>query len=86
MRNIEFTPRAWADYEYWESQDKKTLKKIKQLLRELQRHPESGTGHPEPLTANRSGEWSRKINQKDRVVYRFTDITVLIGQLRTHYE
>ena len=86
MRNIEFTPRAWADYEYWEAQDKRTLKKIKQLLKELQRHPENGSGHPEPLKENMSGEWSRKINQKDRLVYRFTDTTVLIGQLRTHYE
>ena len=86
MRKIEFSPTAWADYEYWETQDKKTLKKIKHLIKELQRHPETGEGHPEPLKGNLTGLWSRRVNQKDRLVYEIHEDKVSLVQLRTHYE
>ena len=86
MKKIEFSPKAWEDYEYWETQDKKTLRKIKQLIKELQRHPETGEGHPEPLKENLSGLWSRHINKKDRILYEIFDEKVSLIQLRTHYE
>jgi len=82
---IEFTLDAWEDYEYWEAQDKKTLKKIKKLIKELQRHPETGEGHPEMLKENLSGLWSRHINQQDRMLYEVHQERVTIIQLRTHY-
>lgn len=82
---IEFTPDAWDDYEYWEGQDKKTLKKIKKFIKELQRHPEAGEGHPEMLKGNLSGLWSRRINQQDRMLYEIYKESVTIIQLRTHY-
>ena len=88
MMTIEFTPTAWEDYEYWETQDKKTLKKIKRLIKDLQRHPETGEGHPEQLKENYSGFWSRKINEQDRLVYRIhaDRNSVTITQMRTHYK
>lgn len=82
---IEFTPDAWEDYEYWEGQDKKTLKKIKKLIKELQRHPETGEGQPERLRENLSGLWSRRVNQQDRLLYEIHAERVTIIQLRTHY-
>lgn len=85
MKKLEFTPDVWDDYEYWEVQDKKTLKKIKRLLKELQRHPEEGEGHPELLKGNLSGLWSRRINQQDRMLYEIHQKSVTLIQLRTHY-
>ena len=86
MNKIGFTPNAWEDYEYWESQDKKTLKKIKRLIKELQRNPETGEGHPEMLKENFSGIWSRHIDKQNRLLYEIQEDCVTIIQLRTHYE
>ena len=85
MNKIGFSPAAWEDYEYWETQDKKTLKKIKILIKELQRHPFEGTGKPEQLSGNLSGSWSRRIDKYNRMVYQASGDTVIIEQLRTHY-
>ena len=85
MNRIAFTPEAWEDYEYWERQDKKTLKKIKKLIKELQRHPFEGEGQPEPLTGNLSGCWSRRIDHANRLVYQVHGDYVSITQMRTHY-
>ena len=85
MRSIKFTPDAWEDYEYWEENDKKALKKIKKLIKELQRHPETGEGQPEQLKGNLAGLWSRRINQIDRLLYKIHEESVTIIQLRTHY-
>lgn len=60
--NFNFTPKAWADYLYWQINDKKTLKKINELLKDIARNPIDGTGKPEPLKENLSGYWSRRIN------------------------
>ena len=84
-QTIEFTPIAWEDYEYWEQQDKKTLKKIKKLIKELQRHPETGEGPPERLRGDLTGLWSRHINEKDRMLYRINAESVSLITLRTHY-
>ena len=60
---------AWQEYIDWQ-QDKKTLRKINRLVRDIQRNPYDGIGHPEPLSGNLSGWWSRHIDEKDRIVYK----------------
>lgn len=86
MSKLAFAEEAWADYLYWQTQDKKTLRKINALLKDIQRSPFEGEGKPEPLKADLSGLWSRRINEKDRLVYRFSDDTIFIYQCRGHYE
>ena len=61
--------RAWDDYLYWQKQDKKTLKRINILINDIKRNPFDGIGKPEPLKENLSGYWSRRIDDKNRVVY-----------------
>ena len=76
---------AWDDYLYWQTQDKKTLKRINSLLTDIDRQPFSGIGKPEPLTGNLSGYWSRKIDDCNRIVYRIKDNQIEIIQCGTHY-
>lgn len=76
---------AWEDYVYWQTQDKKTLKKINSLIKDIDRNGYEGIGKPEPLTGNWSGYWSRKIDEKNRLVYKIVDNTIRIAQCRTHY-
>ena len=85
MSNMIFTDDGWEDYLYWQTQDKKTLKKINRLLKDIQREPFSGEGKPEPLK-NKEGDWSRRINEKDRLVYRIEGGDVLIKQCKGHYD
>ena len=86
MSRITFSEDAWDEYLYWQAQDKKTLKKINELLREIQRTPFEGRGEPEGLRGNLSGKWSRRISQKDRLVYEVTDDTVIVVQCKGHYD
>ena len=60
---------AWEDYEYWQTQDKKTLKKINSLIKDIDRNGYSGIGKPEPLTGDWTGYWSRRIDDKNRLIY-----------------
>ncbi len=76
---------AWEDYTYWQNQDKKTLKRINQLLRDIDRNGYKGIGKPEPLKGNYSGWWSRRINETDRLVYRVKNGQIEIAQCRSHY-
>lgn len=77
---------AWEDYVYWQSQDKKTLKKINKLIEDIERNGEaSGTGKPEPLGGNLSGWWSRRIDDKNRIVYRIRNDRLEILQCGSHY-
>lgn len=76
---------AWEDYVYWQTQDKKTLKRINALLKDIDRNGYEGIGKSEPLTGNWSGYWSRRIDEKNRLVYRIVDETIRIAQCRTHY-
>ncbi len=85
MNNLTFAEDAWSEYLYWQSQDKKTLKKINALLKDIQRAPFDGLGNPEALKGNMAGKWSRRINEKDRLVYEITDGAVVIWQCRGHY-
>lgn len=80
-----FTDNAWADYCYWQTEDRKTLKKINQLLQDIERNGNSGIGKPEPLLGNLSGFWSRRIDETNRLVYRIDDGEIIILSCRYHY-
>ena len=85
MRKLLWHPSAWEDYLYWQTQDKKTLKRINVLIKDIQRNGYAGIGKPEALKGDLAGLWSRRINEKDRLVYRITDSSVEIAECRTHY-
>ena len=70
---------------YWQTQDKKTLKRINSLIKDIDRNGYEGIGKPESLTGNWSGYWSRRIDEKNRLVYKIVDGTIRIAQCRTHY-
>ena len=76
---------AWNDYLYWQSQDKKTLKRINQILKDIDRNGYEGIGKPEPLSGNLSGFWSRRIDNKNRIVYRILNHKIEIAQCGSHY-
>lgn len=76
---------AWEDYLYWQTQDKKTFKRINKLIQDIDRNIYEGIGKPEPLSGNLSGFWSRRIDEKNRIVYRVKDGNIEIAQCRTHY-
>lgn len=76
---------AWEDYLYWQEKDRKTLKRINNLIKDIQRQPFEGIGDPEPLKHNWSGYWSRRIDREHRLVYRVTDEAVIVVQCRYHY-
>ena len=78
--------RAWDDYLYWQSQDKKTLKRINQLIRDTERGPFSGIGKPVPLKGDLSGFWSRRIDEENRLVYRPNNGILEILSCKGHYE
>lgn len=82
---LTFQEEGWEDYLYWQSADRRQLKKINGLIRECMRTPFNGTGKPEPLKGEFSGWWSRRIDREHRLVYRATDDTLLIAQCRYHY-
>ena len=84
MRLI-FSENAWNDYLYWQNADKKILKRINTLIKEIQRTPFSGTGKPEQLKFGLSGYWSRRIDREHRIVYKVVEDDLLIAQLRNHY-
>jgi toxin YoeB len=86
MRNVTFTDECWSDYLYWQGQDKKTLKRINELIKSAQRSPFEGIGKPEPLKENLSGFWSRRIDDRNRLVYQADDNELLIISCRYHYE
>ncbi|MEO8838122.1 MAG: Txe/YoeB family addiction module toxin [Herbaspirillum sp.] len=85
MRNVTFTPDAWETYVYWQGQDRKTLKRINELIKATQRTPFDGLGKPEALCENLSGFWSRRINEEHRLVYEASDAEISIISCRFHY-
>ena len=76
---------AWKDYLYWQIQDKKTLKRINLLLKDIDRNGFTGIGKPEALTGNFAGYWSRRIDDKNRIVYKIEKNQVVIVQCGSHY-
>jgi toxin YoeB len=83
--NISFSKDAWAEYRYWQTQDKKFLKKLNALIDEVTRTPFEGTGKPELLKHELAGWWSRRISDEHRLVYRIKDGALEIAQCRFHY-
>lgn len=86
MSKFLFTEDAWEDYLYWQTQDEKILKRINQLLQDIERNGYNGIGKPEPLRGDLSGFWSRRIDDEHRIVYRVTEDRVEIIQCRGHYD
>lgn len=84
MRKI-WDDSAWADYLYWQTQDKKTLKRINELIKDIERNGNIGIGKPEPLKGNLSGLWSRRIDEYNRLVYRIREDMLEIASCRDHY-
>ena len=83
---ITFSKNAWDDYISWQNEDKKILKRINNLIKEIQRTPYEGTGRPEPLKYDLSGFWSRRIDHEHRLVYQYMENEVLIYSCRYHYD
>lgn len=83
---IVFSKNAWEDYQYWQLQDKKVLKKINELIKEIQRSPFSGIGKPEPLKHELSGYWSRRIDHEHRIVYKIKPDELNILSYRFHFD
>jgi len=77
---------AWGDYLHWQTHDKKLLKRINSLLKDIQRHPHTGIGAPEPLRHQWSGYWSRRISKEHRLVHKIAENAIWIAQCRYHYE
>ncbi len=86
VETLAWTSAAWADYLYWQTQDKKTLKRINKLIIDTQRSPFDGIGKPEPLKENLAGLWSRRIDDTHRLVYAIDDNRLTIISCRYHYE
>lgn len=86
MLDLLFLPEGWEDYLYWQTQDKKTLRRINALIKDIQRNPFEGLGKPEPLKGNYQGWWSRRIDEVNRIVYKVEAGQVVVAQCRTHYK
>ena len=84
-RLLSWTDEAWSDYIYWQSQDKKTLKRINKLIIDVKRSPFEGIGKPEALKENLSGFWSRRIDDTNRLVYAVSSTAITIISCRYHY-
>ena len=82
---LTFSTRAWEQYLYWQTNNKKILTRINLLIKDIQRTYNEGIGKPEPLKHGLSGYWSRRINDEHRIVYKHQDDTILIAQLGYHY-
>ncbi len=83
--NLAWADPAWDDYLYWQEMDKKTLKRINTLIKDIKRNPFEGLGDPEPLKHNWSGYWSRRIDRENRLIYRVEAGLLWIVQCRYHY-
>jgi len=82
---LSWAEKAWEDYLYWQKTDKKVLKRINLLIKDIKRQPFTGLGDPEPLKHNWSGYWSRRIDREHRLVYKVTDESIIVVQCRYHY-
>jgi toxin YoeB len=86
MSNISFTPDGFEDYTYWQTEDKRTLRKINKLIQDIVRNGQTGIGSPEPLKGNFTGRWSREIDDKNRLIYRIMDNgDIEIIECKGHY-
>ena len=81
-----FVDESWEDYLYWQKMDKKKLKRINDLLKDISRNPFDGIGKPEPLKHKYSGFWSRRIDDEHRLIYKYEEEKILIAKCRFHYD
>ena len=81
-----FSATAWNDFMDWVREDRKTARKINTLLKDIERNGHTGLGKPEALRHNMSGYWSRRITEKDRLIYRFAETTISIAACTGHYD
>ena len=86
MLDLLFLPEGWEDYLYWQTQDKKTLRRINALIKDIQRNPFEGLGKPEPLKGNYQGWWSRRIDEVNQIVYKVEAGKLGVAKCRTHYD
>ena len=84
MRKI-WSDEAWADYLYWQTQDKKTLRRINKLIQDIERNGYNGIGKPEPLKGYLSGFWSVRIDDVNRIIFRIVNNKLEIWQCGSHY-
>lgn len=85
MAKIKFLENAWEEYLYWQTKDKKSLKKVNDLLKDISRNYYIGLGKPEPLRYNNENLWSRRIDDKNRIIYCIKDDTIIIIKCKVHY-
>ena len=85
MKLLQWDFDAWEDYLYWQVENKKNLKRINQLIKDIERHTFEGIGKPEPLNGNLTGLWSRRIDEEHRIVYLVEGDNILIFACRGHY-
>jgi toxin YoeB len=85
MRRLVWDPHAWEDYVWWQTHDRKVLKRINLLIEDAARNGNEGLGKPEPLRYDFAGYWSRRITEEHRLIYRVTDSEVLLAACRYHY-
>ena len=83
---IQWDIDAWTDYVYWQTQDRKTLKRINLLIKDISRSPFEGLGKPEPLKGSLTGFWSRRIDEENRLVYVVEEKVIILISCRGHYE
>ena len=81
-----FSERGFEDYMYWQMQDKKTLRRINNLLQDIDRNGYNCIGKPEPLKGDKSGWWSVRIDEKNRLIFKIENEVIEIAQCRTHYD
>ncbi len=84
--NKTFSATAWNDFMSWLREDRKTVQKIAALLKDIERNGNEGLGRPEALRGNLTGYWSRRITEKDRLIYRFDEQTIYIAACKGHYD
>lgn len=83
---LKWDERAWEEYIEWENKDKQVLKKINNLIKDIQRNGYNGIGFPEPLSYDKSGWYSRRIDEKNRIVYKIEKDNVIIASCKGHYD
>jgi toxin YoeB len=83
--NLTWTDEAWEEYLYWQSHDKRNLKKINALIKDIKREPFDGLGKPEPLKYELSGCWSRRITDEHRLIYETEENSIIIISCKYHY-
>ncbi len=84
--NKMFSKNAWEDYTLWLHEDRKVLRRINDILKDIERNGNEGIGRPEPLKHALSGYWSRRITEKDRLIYKIADDTIYILGCKGHYD